>query len=65
VPKHVGNLVIVIAHILLSAFVGGYIVCKDMHGMNNVKLIECFLFKFSVFFWKVFTSLADASGLAF
>jgi hypothetical protein len=34
VPKHVGILIIVMNCILLSAFVGGYSDCKNMHGMN-------------------------------
>jgi hypothetical protein len=37
VPKHVGVLIIVMNCILLSAFVGGYTDCKNMHGMSNKK----------------------------
>jgi hypothetical protein len=43
VPKHVEVLIIVMNCILLSAFVGGYIDCKNMHGMNNIKYIPSVL----------------------
>ena len=33
------RLILVIRCILLSVFVGQYINCKNMHGMNNIKLI--------------------------
>jgi len=37
VPKQVGVLIIGMNCISLSAFVGGCIGCKKMHGVNNTK----------------------------
>jgi len=37
------RLILVIKCVLLSVFVGQYIYCKNMHGMNNIKYI---MFKF-------------------
>ena len=34
---HVGVLIFVMNYILLSAFVGACIDCKNIHSMNNVK----------------------------
>jgi hypothetical protein len=42
--------------ILLGATVGGCTDCKNVLGVNNVKVIECML-KFSVFFFEVVNSL--------
>ena len=36
VPKHVGVLILVNS-IVLSALVGKYIDCKNMHSRNNIK----------------------------
>jgi hypothetical protein len=37
VLKHVGVLIIVVYSILLSAFIGGHIDCKNVDSSNNVK----------------------------
>jgi hypothetical protein len=39
VPKHVGVLILVMNSILLSAIFGGYIDCKNMRGLNNIKIV--------------------------
>jgi hypothetical protein len=34
-PKHAGFLIIIVNCILLSAFIGGCVDCKNMHSVNS------------------------------